>query len=137
RGDANAIARMVQVNAAYERVLAERTGRSAEAGRAASGASPDRRRRRDRGRGWWLDGAMRLSLGAELIEALAEGEQPVHIVSCESGGSGAVLLITDRRLLWLLDDMVLGRVRWLPLSSITSVERAAPRRWRRSESVRV
>ena len=140
RGDANAIGRMVQVNAAYEQILAERTGRAAapstasSPAEAAAGAEDDVR---PRGRGWWLDPHLRIALGAELLGSLHDQEQVEHVVPCEVGGSDALLVVTDRRLLWLLDDNVLGRVRSIPLAAVTAVERPPSRPWRRSAAVRV
>lgn len=143
RGDANALGRMVQFNAAYEQILAERTGRAPAGSRATSGdraaaasedsASPGR----PRGRGWWLDPHLRVALGAELLSSLTEHERVEHVVPCEVGGSSALLVVTDRRLLWLLDDNVLGRIRSIPLAGITAAERPPQRPWRRSAAVRV
>jgi hypothetical protein len=140
RGDANALGRMVQLNAAYEQILAERTGRVAAPATASAPTAPDEGagdEGRPRGRGWWLDPHLRLALGAELLQSLNDQEQVDHIVPCEVGGSSALLVITDRRLLWLLDDNVLGRVRSIPLAGITDVDRPPQRPWRRSAAVRV
>jgi hypothetical protein len=141
RGDANALGRMVQVNAAYEQILAERTGRAAPARPTGSGPSDEAvaaaEEGRPRGRGWWLDPHLRLALGTELLHSLHDQEQVEHVVPCEVGGSAALLVVTDRRLLWLLDDNVLGRVRSIPLSGVTAAERPPQRPWRRGGAVRV
>jgi hypothetical protein len=140
RGDANALGRMVQVNAAYEQILAERTGRATQAGPAdapATGTEPAGEPDRPRGRGWWLDPHLRLALGIELLNSLHEHEQVEHVVGCEVGGSSALLVVTDRRLMWLLDDNVLGRVRSIPFAAITAAERPPSRPWRRSAALRV
>jgi DnaJ domain len=141
RGDANALGRMVQVNAAYEQILAERTGRVAAPSSASAPVEPDAAApgdgARPRGRGWWLDPHLRLALGAELLQSLNDQEQVEHVAPCEVGGSAGLLVVTDRRLLWLLDDNVLGRVRSIPFAAITAAERPPTRPWRRSAAVRV
>jgi DnaJ domain len=141
RGDANALGRMVQLNAAYEQILAERTGRAAPRATAAApeeaAAGSDPARARPRGRGWWLDPHLRLALGLELLGSLHDHEPVEHVAACEVGGSRALLVVTDRRLLWLLDDNVLGRVRSIPFAAVTHVERPPSRPWRRSAALRV
>ena len=142
RGDANAIGRMVQINAAYEQILDERTGRGSQTATPRGPAAEDEAARaagtdRARGPGWWLEPAQRIALGPELLHALRPGERVHHIVPCEAGGSAALLAVTDRRLLWLLDDHVLGRVRSMPLTAIATVDRPPSRPWRRSDAVRV
>jgi DnaJ domain len=140
RGDANALGRMVQVNAAYEQILAERTGRVAAPSSASAPAAPGAdaaEEARPRGRGWWLDPHLRLALGEELLQSLNDQEQVDHVTPCEVGGSAGLLVVTDRRLLWLLDDNVLGRVRSIPMAGITAAERPPSRPWRRSAAVRV
>jgi hypothetical protein len=136
RGDANALGRMVQLNAAYEQILAERTGRATPAPASEQAPATDEAPR-PRGRGWWLDPHLRLALGVELLGSLHEHEQVEHIVRCEVGGSAALLVVTDRRLLWLLDDNVLGRVRSVPIAAITGAELPPSRPWRRSAALRV
>lgn len=49
----------------------------------------------------------------------------------------ALLAVTDRRLLWLLDDAVTGRVRSLDLVAITAVETRLAWPRRRSAALRV
>ena len=137
RGDANALGRMVQVNAAYEQILAERTGRATPTPSPSPENTPAGEAPRRRGGGWWLDPHLRLALGAELLRSLHEQEQVEHIARCEVGGSAALLVVTDRRLLWLLDDNVLGRVRSIPFAAITGAEIPPSRPWRRSAALRV
>ncbi len=144
RGDANALARMVTLNAAYEKIRAERSERSGARPSAAgsSGREEEARRRggarRDRRPpGWWLAPDVRRSLGPELLRALRERERVCEVVRCHSGGSRALLVLTEARLVWLLDDLVLGRVRAMALASIESVTRPRPRRWRRGDALRI
>src|SRR5436305_1483979 len=90
---------------------------------------------RRRRAGHWLPDDMRRSLGAELLAALEEDE-PVELVTSAATWASpqAVLAVTDRRLLWLLDDAISHRVRSLAFKAITAVE---VKRRRRSASVRV
>ncbi len=153
RGDAAALARMAQLNAAYEAILAERRGTARRHGAgegggaardpgtsrddgAAAAAAPRPAGRARRGAGWWLPTPVRRALGPELLRALREREAVREVVPCQSAGSAAVLVLTDGRLLWLLDDLVLGRIRSLPLSAVEGVE-PRPRRWRRGAALRV
>ena len=66
---------------------------------------------------------MRRSLGAELLAALEEDE-PVELVTQTSTWASpqTLLAVTDRRLLWLLDDAISHRVRSLAFKAITAVE---------------
>jgi hypothetical protein len=150
RGDAAALARMAQLNAAYEAILAERRGTArrhgaGEGGAAATGSrdgapqrdAPRPAGRARRGAGWWLPTPVRRALGPELLRALREREAVREVVPCQAAGSEAVLVLTDGRLLWLLDDLVLGRIRSLPLAAVEGVERPRARRWRRGAAVRV
>jgi hypothetical protein len=119
-------ARMAEINAAYE--LARVDGR--RSGRRSRGAAPTASRRR-RVAGAWLREPVRRALGRELLVALREGEPVELVTEAETWSSPQTLLVvTDRRLLWLLDDAVTGRVRSLRFDAIASVE---PRvRWRRA-----
>ena len=98
---------------------------------------PIARRRRRRPPGSWLREPVRRALGRELLGALRDGEQVTLITSAETWASPQTLLVvTDRRLLWLLDDAVSGRVRSLRFDAIAEVEHRL--RWpRRSATVRV
>ncbi|MDP9400606.1 MAG: hypothetical protein M3P39_06605, partial [Actinomycetota bacterium] len=73
--------------------------------------------------GTWLPEAVRRSLGRELLAALQPGEEVTVVTPVSTFASpAAVLAVTDRRLLWLLDDAVTGRVRSLGFSAIADVE---------------
>jgi curved DNA-binding protein CbpA len=125
RGTEDALRRMALINAAYEQI---RDGRV---------PAPDRVSHKPRRRraGHWLPDDMRRSLGPELLAALEEGE-PVELVTTTATWASpqAVLAVTDRRLLWLLDDAISHRVRSLAFKAITAVE---VKQRRRSSSVRV
>lgn len=159
RGDANAVGRMVQLNAAYEAIRADRRGRprppgtrnradggpgsagasAAEAARAAGGAAAGAATGAAgvRRAGWWLAPPVRAALGPELLRSLRDGEQVHEVAHCHAGGSWALLVLTDGRLLWLLDDLVLGRVRSLALAAVDGVAPRPARAWRRSAGLRV
>jgi hypothetical protein len=108
--------RMAEINAAYDLL------RSARA--------HDRRRPRPSGRatgqrrrGAWLSDAVRRALGTELLEALADGEAVRLVTPAATWASPrAILAVTERRLLWLLDDAPVARVRTLSFHDILAVE---------------
>ena len=127
RGTEDALRRMAVINAAYEQI---RDGKVTSAP-----AQPVTRRPRRRRAGHWLADDVRRALGAELLAALEDGE-PVELVTRTSTWASpqALLAVTDRRLLWLLDDAISHRVRSLAFKAITAVE---VKHRRRSSSVRV
>jgi hypothetical protein len=129
RGTEDALRRMALINAAYEQI---RDGRKPPSPQA---AGPTQHRPRRRRAGHWLPDAVRRSLGAELLAALEENESVELVTRTATWASPqAVLAVTDRRLLWLLDDAISHRVRSLAFKAITGVE---IRSRRRSSSVRV
>ncbi len=102
------MARMIELNVAYELLRAEqRPG-------ARVIVAPARRESGARGPGHWLPEAMRRALGRELLVALEPDEQVALVTPAATWASPSTLLaVTDRRLLWLLDDAVGNRVRSL------------------------
>lgn len=105
--------RMAEINAAYAQLR----------DRGAVPPPPPARRRR-RPAGWWLAPEVRAAVGAELLTAL-QPREPVDVVA--RSRHAVLLLATDRRLLWLRDDAVQGRVRSLPYRAIARLEqRPAP-----------
>ncbi len=128
-GDAGA-ARMIELNVAYELVRsAQRPGARSrvEAARGAARAGGPR------GPGAWLAHAIRHALGRELLDAL-EPLEPVRLVTPAAtwASPSTLLAVTDRRLLWLLDDAVGNRVRSLRYRDTEHAEQqlAWPRRTR-------
>ncbi len=119
--DEESARRMAQVNAAYD--LLRAGGES---------PAPPRAPVKD------VSNAVRRALGAELLEALEAGEE-VRLVTPTSTWSSAraVLVVTDRRLLWLLDDVVTARVGWLRFSRIASIRSQLRRPRRRVAVLRV
>jgi DnaJ domain len=130
---AAAASRMAEVNAAYDQLRGGTAPPPAPPEPARS--SPSSARVRD---GSWLSDELRRRLGPELTAALHDREHVAIVTPAATWASPQTLLaVTDRRLLWLLDDAVTGRVRSLPFHAIASVEHAL--RWprRRDAVVRV
>ncbi len=120
RGD-----RMAALNAAY--ADARRQVRRAARGRT---RAPAVRRRPLPGA--WLPEAVRALLGWELLSALDEGEQVRLVAEAGRAGAGpARLALTDRRLLWLLEDAVSARVDWVRFGLVARVEQRRSRLGRR------
>ena len=134
-GGAAAERRMAEVNVAYD-LLRDGGWRGQVAAQAA--AATDRAGASARRRGAWLAPAVRAALGAELIAAL-EPEEDVRIVTPTStwASARAVLAVTDRRLLWLLDDAVARRVHSLRFAAVAAVEQQLRRPRRRVAVLRV
>jgi hypothetical protein len=81
---------------------------------------------------------MRRALGAELLSVLEPQEAVAFAVPASTWASPqALLAVTDRRLLWLLDDAVSHRVRSLRFADVASAEHWLRRPLRRVAVVRV
>jgi hypothetical protein len=130
----DAARRMAEINAAYDLLRsgdwqARRNGHANGAQAAASVRRPA---------GAWLPAAVRRALGGELLRALEPEEDVVLVTPAATWASPQTLLaLTDRRLLWLLDDAPTDRVRSLRLGTITRVEARIRRPLRRVAAVRV
>jgi hypothetical protein len=107
--------RMAEINAAYDLLrLAAQTDR-----RRPRPAPPKTQGRR----GGWLPEAVRRALGGELLDALADGEAVRLVTPVATWASPrAILVVTERRLLWLLDDAPVARVRTLSFRDVLHVE---------------
>ena len=104
-GGEEAVRRMAEINAAFDLL---RAGAAHQASAAAGAASRAARR------GAWLPDAVRRALGPELLEALSDREAVKFVTPVSTWASPrAVLAVTERRLLWLLDDAPVARVRSL------------------------
>jgi hypothetical protein len=115
--------RMAEINAAYDLV---RSAAQHEAGpRPAASAAPAG----GGGRGDWLIVPLRLALGPELLDTLSPGED-VRLVTPTSTWASprAILAVTERRLLWLLDDAPVARVHSLPFRNVAQIARRARRK---------
>jgi DnaJ domain len=103
--------RMAEINAAYDLLRAE----------AAHGPAPGPAVRRRGGKGSWLPDAVRRALGPELLDALTEAEAVRLVTPASTWASPrSVLAVTERRLLWLLDDAPVARVRSLPFRDVAA-----------------
>jgi hypothetical protein len=116
-GTEAALRRMVAINAAYEELRTRGAGGGARAAGAPAGAVDPR--------GF---------VGRELLGALAPGEAVRWFrATATSSSPQSYLVVTDARLLWLLDDAVSHRVRSLAFAQIASV-RVEVGRLRRSRA---
>jgi hypothetical protein len=121
RAGAEGAEKMAQVNAAYDlwRAAEQQTlnGLAAEMQRTA--AEPAGAPKRP---GHWLMPALRAALGRELLEQLLPDED-VRLVTPTSTWASprAILAVTDRRLLWLLDDAPVARVHSLAFRNVAEV----------------
>jgi hypothetical protein len=124
-GDEGA-ARMIELNVALELLRSAqrpRAGAPVEPARGHSGGVP----------GHWLPEPMRRALGGELLGALEPDERVELVTPAATWASPSTLLaVTDRRLLWLLDDAVGNRVRSLHFRDTKGVDQRPmwPRRSR-------
>jgi hypothetical protein len=127
--------RMAEINAAYDLVRSERW--LARNGRTAPAAQPEARAPRVRA-GAWLAEPLRRALGRELLAALEDGEDVAMVTPTSTWASPqALLAVTDRRLLWLLDDAPTHRVRSLRFRDVARVDQRLGRPLRRSAVLRV
>ena len=133
-GGAESERRMAEVNAAYDLLRAggfSAPPRSAQPERGSPPAAV-------RGRGAWLAPAVRRALGRELLEALEDREEVHYVTPTATWASArALLVVTDRRLLWLLDDVVMRRVDSLRFTRIASIDHHLRRPRRRVAILRV
>jgi hypothetical protein len=142
RAGVDAARRMAEINAAYDLLRAgdwQRRREGAHAGTRrhqgrAHGHAPSRRGPA----GAWLSPATRRALGGELLRALEPDEAVVLVTPAATWASPQTLLaLTDRRLLWLLDDAPTDRVRSARLGLVVAVEHRLRRPLRRVATVRV
>jgi hypothetical protein len=132
-GGPDAVARMAEINLAYDMLRARDWQRAAPPGPA---AGPQSARRR--AAGGWLDEPVRRALGRELLMALDDREGVALVTPAATWASPRTLLaVTDRRLLWLLDDAPTNRVRSLRYGAIEEVGHQLRRPRRRVAVLRV
>src|SRR4051812_21651110 len=112
---------MAEINAAYDlvRAAAQNEGSTPrDPAMAAAAAGPARAG----SRGDWLIAPLRRALGPELLDMLNRGEE-VRLVTPTSTWASprAILAVTERRLLWLLDDAPVARVHSLVFRNIAEI----------------
>jgi hypothetical protein len=112
--------RMAEINAAYDLVRAAAQHETPAQRPTAPGRAI---------KGDWLLPALRLALGRELLDTLNQGED-VRLVTPTSTWASprAILAVTDRRLLWLLDDALVTRVHSLAFRNVAQIEHRVRRR---------
>jgi hypothetical protein len=128
---------MISINAAHDLLLGrlEEQHGHADGAAATPGAEPEPFVEIA---GAWLPPAVRRVLARELLAALEAGEQVDEVVLTATTDSHDVqLVVTDRRVLWLRDDAIMGRVRYLRYRDIASVEERPAGRLRRHGQLRV
>src|SRR4051794_9187228 len=134
-GGAPAAARMAGINAPYDGLRAGAWRRPAPPAQEAVSGVPTSGRKVA---GTWLAEPLRRALGRELLVALAEGEDVALVTPAATWASPRTLLaVTDRRLLWLLDDAPTHRVRSLRYDAIAEGGHRLRRPLRRVAVLRV
>jgi len=129
--------RMAEINAAHD-LLRARAQAAPACSRAASPAAAPTPARPPGRPGHWLSDSVRRSLGHELLATLQEDEAVELVTPAATWKSPrAVLAVTDRRLLWLLDDAISHRVHSLKWRDVVGVEHRLRRPLRRTAVLRV
>jgi len=127
-GDEAAAARMAEINAAYDLVRAAEQHEAQGPWRPGDATPATFAAARGPGKGGWLIPPLRLALGPELLNTLNQGEDVKLVTPTSTWASPrAILAVTERRLLWLLDDAPVARVHSLvfPPDPLLHVGRAA------------
>jgi hypothetical protein len=128
RAGAQGAGRMIELNVALELLRStQRPGSRLTVRPAAAGAA------KGPVLGGWLPESIRQALGRELLDALDRDEPVTLVTPAATWASPSTLLaVTDRRLLWLLDDAVGNRVRSLRFRDTEGIEQRPmwPRRSR-------
>ena len=115
-GGAVAAARMAEINVAYD-VLRAGAWQKAKPPGPVTRVAPSRPPA-----GAWLAEPVRRALGRELLLALDESEAVALVTPAATWASPRTLLaVTDRRLLWLLDDAPTHRVRSLRYGAVAEI----------------
>ena len=137
-GGPDAARRMAEINAAYDLLRAERWVAARGGPTAAPPVAGEADARARPAAGAWLAAPLRRALGRELLVALERDEDVALVTPVSTWASPqALLAVTDRRLLWLLDDAPTHRVRSLRFRDIAAVEHGLRRPLRRSAVLRV
>ncbi len=132
-GTPGADARMAEINMAYDVLRSGAWQRERPTAPGPPGASRPRVLA-----GHWLAEPRRRALGRELLVALEDGA-PVSLVTPAATWASprTLLAVTDRRLLWLLDDSPTHRVRSLRFGAILEIRHHLRRPLRRVAVLRV
>jgi hypothetical protein len=125
----DAAARMAEINAAYDLVRA--TAQHGLQGPWNPGVPTPQTRAatRSAGKGGWLIPPLRLALGPELLDTLTLDEDVKLVTPTSTWASPrAILAVTERRLLWLLDDAPVARVHSLPFRNVAEISHKVRRK---------
>jgi hypothetical protein len=121
-GGREAELRMAQINVAHDLLRAGARHTRPRGDRPAQRGGPQRTATRRRPAGHWLAEPIRRALGPELLQALEDREEVAVVTPASLWKSPhAVLAVTDRRMLWLLDDAISDRVRSLRFNRVEEV----------------
>jgi curved DNA-binding protein CbpA len=122
-GGEDAEQRMAEINVAYDLL---RAGEQ-QTGGGRSGAPAER-----------FADPLRRALGPELLDALGPEETVTLVCPASTWASPrAILAVTDRRLLWLLDDAPVARVRSLAFRDVAAIGHRLRRPRRRTATLNV
>jgi hypothetical protein len=133
-GGAAAAARMAEINVAYDVLRAGAWQREHPPAQPRVSRVAQTRRLA----GAWLAEPLRRALGRELLLALEEFEDVTLVTPAATWASPRTLLaVTDRRLLWLLDDAPTHRVRSLRYAEVAGIDHRLRRPFRRVALLRV
>lgn len=128
------LARMTELNVAFELLrAAERPG-----GASVVGDDVSAKQGRPPNTAAWLPAAIRRALGPELLGVLEQDERVDLVTPAATWASPSTLLaVTDRRLLWVLDDAVSNRVRMLRFRDVQQAQQGPMRLRRKRSQLRV
>jgi hypothetical protein len=113
---------MAQINVAHDLLRAGARHARPRGARTTPRTAQHRQAPRRPPAGHWLAEPVRRALGPELLQALEDREAVVVVTPASLWKSPhAVLAVTDRRLLWLLDDAISDRVRSLRFNRVQEV----------------
>jgi hypothetical protein len=117
--------RMAEINAAYDLVRAaaqHEMGSRPTPWRQGDATPQTRAAARSGHKGAWLIPPLRLALGPELLDTLNDGEDVKLVTPTSTWASPrAILAVTERRLLWLLDDAPVARVHSLAFRNVAEI----------------
>jgi hypothetical protein len=121
--------KMAEINAAYDLVRAMAQHESGTFRDPGVGSAPAPEGAPGRSRGEWLIAPIRRALGPELLSTLNRDEAVRLVTPVSTWASPrAILAVTDRRLLWLLDDAPVARVHSLAFRNVAEIAHRVKRR---------
>ena len=125
----DAATRMAEINAAYDLVRAAAQHGTQGPWHPGETAPPARAAKRSGRKGAWLIPPLRLALGPELLDTLNLDEDVKLVTPTSTWASPrAILAVTERRLLWLLDDAPVARVHSLPFRNVAEISHKVRRK---------